>query len=751
MGRYHGTEEILKLMNQVGQLRNIALVGHIDHGKTTLSDSLLAEAGLLSESLAGEARALDYLEEEQRRGITMKSANVSLYYERTRGEEKPFVINLVDTPGHLDFSGKVTRALRLVDGVVVIVDAVEEINSQSETVLKQALEEGVKPLLFINKIDRLFRELKLSNKEIEEKLNRIVVSFNSLIDRFASDDFKDAWKVSAKNGTVMFGSALHRWGFTLSKLKENDLNVELIYEKYRADNWKSLKNTLPVWETVLSMVIKHLPNPKIAQKYRIGHIWHGDLDNEVGKSMVNCDTSGPLVMCMSNIKYDRHGLIATGRIFSGTLRKGDKIYLLDADKEERALQVALYMGSRSDSIDELPAGNIAAIKGLNNIKSGETVVSLDAKDDMTSFESVKYVSEPVVTVSIEPEMLRDLDKLENSLDELLIEDPNLAYDVSNETGEVLLSGMGPLHLEVAGQMIEEKGLKVTTSKPMSVFRESISGHSEPVTVHTEDKKNHVTVEVSRNDQKLVKHLNSVNYGSFYSYQQIIDSLAENTELSGNECDGYLYSDQYGNIILFDTENVNIERFSGRKQKKNLKKQASKKKSAGTTLSINDGSIKDFRASLKSIFVSGPFVSERLGELKIEITDISLEKTELNTLTDLIPIMRNAIFKAISNTNSIILEPIYQIIIQCPPEQIGIITNLLNQHQAKISQVQQLEYVSEITAYISVRAYITFSEDLRSKTSGRAFWQTQFYDFNQVPENIKDTIIQEIRFRRGLVW
>ena len=142
--RRRSTEELLNLMKDPESLRCVGLVGHIDHGKTTLSDSLLAEAGLLNESLVGEARALDYLEEEQRRGITMKSANVSLYYEKGI-TEKPFLINLVDTPGHLDFSGKVTRALRLIDGVVVIVDAVEEINSQSEIVVKQALEEAVRP------------------------------------------------------------------------------------------------------------------------------------------------------------------------------------------------------------------------------------------------------------------------------------------------------------------------------------------------------------------------------------------------------------------------------------------------------------------------------------------------------------------------------------------------------------------------------------------------------------------------------
>jgi len=181
MPRRKDISEILSLMKNTVQIRNIGLVGHIDHGKTTLSDSLLSEAGLLSPDLAGEARALDYLEEEQKRGITMKSTNISLYYEKTLEGQEPFLINLVDTPGHLDFSGKVTRALRLIDGVVVVVDAVEEIISQSETVIRQALQEGVKPVLFINKVDRLIRELKLSDEKIKQKYIRIIKKFNALI------------------------------------------------------------------------------------------------------------------------------------------------------------------------------------------------------------------------------------------------------------------------------------------------------------------------------------------------------------------------------------------------------------------------------------------------------------------------------------------------------------------------------------------------------------------------------------------
>ncbi|MEJ2248597.1 MAG: GTP-binding protein, partial [Candidatus Lokiarchaeota archaeon] len=190
MPRQKEISEILKLMEKPETIRNIGFVGHIDHGKTTLSDSLLSEAGLLNPEIAGEARVLDYLEEEQQRGITMKSTNISLYYEHPLEFNKPYLVNLVDTPGHLDFSGKVTRALRLIDGVVVVVDAVEEIIAQSETVIRQALEEGVKPVLYINKVDRLIRELKLNDDEIKKKYSRIINHFNKLIERYADPEFK---------------------------------------------------------------------------------------------------------------------------------------------------------------------------------------------------------------------------------------------------------------------------------------------------------------------------------------------------------------------------------------------------------------------------------------------------------------------------------------------------------------------------------------------------------------------------------
>ena len=190
MPKFRQTGDILKLMNKKEDIRDIGIIAHIDHGKTTMTDSLLAEAGLLSPKIAGQARALDYLEEEQKRGITIKTANISLIHEI---ENKPCLINLIDTPGHVDFTGKVTRALRAIDGVVVVVDAVEEVMVQTETVTRQALSERVKPVLFINKVDRLIRELKLNSDEVQSKLVRIIREFNNLIDLYGEQEHDKQW------------------------------------------------------------------------------------------------------------------------------------------------------------------------------------------------------------------------------------------------------------------------------------------------------------------------------------------------------------------------------------------------------------------------------------------------------------------------------------------------------------------------------------------------------------------------------
>jgi len=282
-----------------------------------MTDNLLAAAGMLSPSVAGEALALDYLEEEQKRQMTIKAANISLYHELGG---KPYVINLIDTPGHIDFTGRVTRSLRAIDGAVVVVDAVEGVMVQTETVTRQALKELVRPVLYINKIDRLIKELRLTPRQIQSKLSEIINQFNNLIEIYAEPELKEKWKVNPITGTVAFGSAKDRWGFTLGIAERKGLKFSDVVSAYTENRVNELVETVPLHEAILEMMINHMPPPHIAQRQRIPHVWRGNIDSEVGKAMMTCDETGPIVMFVNSITVDpQAGVVATGRLFSGTV------------------------------------------------------------------------------------------------------------------------------------------------------------------------------------------------------------------------------------------------------------------------------------------------------------------------------------------------------------------------------------------------------------------------------------------------
>ncbi|MFX0029973.1 MAG: GTP-binding protein [Candidatus Hermodarchaeota archaeon] len=716
-------------MEKTQNIRNIGFVGHIDHGKTTLSDSLLSEAGLLSPELAGEARALDYLEEEQQRGITMKSANISLLYEKSLENKEPFLINLVDTPGHLDFSGKVTRALRLVDGVVVVVDAVEEIITQSETVIKQALQEGVKPVLFINKVDRLIRELKLSDEEIKQKYVRIIKSFNTLLDRYADHPFNKKWKVSPLAGNVAFGSALHKWGFTHNILERSSIKFKDIRERYKKEtytkeSYADLSVYLPIHKAILEMVVAHLPNPTSAQKYRIGKIWDGDVNSSLGKAMINCDLNGPLIICLSKVQADKHGLIATGRIFSGSCTRKKEIFLLNENNFETIQRIAIFMGQRREQVDKIPVGNIVAIEGLKLIKSGETIVDSNNINNMVPFESVKYVTTPVITASIEPEYLRDLDKMKQIIENLLIEDPNLKFEINEETGEFLLNGMGPLHLEVTANEIRKRGVDVSISDPRAVFKESCRYNSSSIIVTSSDNENILKLKIERLDDKTVSFFQNTDYKTIKPFSILKEVLKENSGLSQNQIDDFWICDEDQNIIIYE----------GSKE-------------------LGDKYKEEIIEIIENVHLNGPLCNEKLTEIKIIIEELKLENLSQETaFTELSTLFYEAIKKGLMEGELILLEPIYHTIIQLPPDHIKNTLSLLSKYSAKIKSIdQEKEYQAIIEILLSVRNSIKFAEDIRSSTSGKAFWQNEFYAFMEVPEHESKRLVDELRFSKGISW
>src|SRR6056297_3188747 len=256
-------QECERLMDNPENIRNMAIAAHIDHGKTTLTDNLLAETGMISDELAGNQLAMDTEEDEQERGITIDAANVSMTHE---WDDEDYLVNLIDTPGHVDFGGDVTRAMRAVDGALVLVDAVEGTMPQTETVLRQALREDVKPALFVNKVDRLINELQEGPEEMQERLQNVIRDVNELIRGMAEEKYEEeGWKVSVQDGTVAFGSALYNWATSLPQMQKTGIDFGDIIDYNQNENIDELREKSPLSDVVLNMVAEHFPNPLEAQ------------------------------------------------------------------------------------------------------------------------------------------------------------------------------------------------------------------------------------------------------------------------------------------------------------------------------------------------------------------------------------------------------------------------------------------------------------------------------------------------------
>jgi elongation factor 2 len=722
MPRFKQTAEILKIMDKKETIRNIGIIAHIDHGKTTMTDSLLVEAGLLSPKIAGEARALDYLKEEQKRGITIKTANISLLHEQ---KGTPYLINLIDTPGHVDFTGKVTRALRAIDGVVVVVDAVEEVMVQTETVTRQALSERVKPVLFINKVDRLVKELKLGPADIQTKLNRIIRDFNNLIDLYGEPEQKENWKVDPVNSNVAFGSALHRWGFTFDIAQEKGIKFQEVVDAYKANNVDELAQQLPLHEAILTMVVECLPDPVRAQKYRIPKIWKGDIDSEIGKAMLSADPKGPTVMCTTMAQMDPHaGLIATGRLFSGAVKEREHVYLVGAKRDYHVQQVSMYMGAFREIVDTIDAGNIAALLGLDQARVGDTIVSVDHRDIMVPFERIKYMSEPVITIAVETRHPRDLPRLVDVMSRLVIEDPNLSTSINKETGEYLLSGIGELHLEIAVKFLEEYAggdLNIITSKPLVVYRESITSQGPVALARSPNKQNKLWIQVEPLEESVVKLIEKGSLAEDMGTKQIGEIL---------KGAGWPAEEAKKVWLLEGHKNLLVNLASG----------------VPYLQETRDMIISGFEWACKN----GPLCEEPIRGMKVKLLDVSFHEDPVQRdPAQIMPATRRGIFGSFLSSTPVILEPVYKVVVSMPVQWVGQVSGLIAKKRGRILSSEQKGPLIMITGFVPVAETFGLSADLRSATSGHAFWQSTFDHWEKVPENVAAEITRAMRARRGL--
>ncbi|HYA83069.1 MAG TPA: GTP-binding protein, partial [Candidatus Bathyarchaeia archaeon] len=552
MPKFKSTQDILRIIGNKEQIRNFGVIAHVDHGKTTMSDSLLAASGIISPSVAGQALALDSMKLEQNRQMTIRGANVTLFYE---SQGKEYVINMIDTPGHIDFTGRVTRALRAIDGVVVVSDSVEGIMTQTETVTRQALEERVRPVLYINKIDRLVKELRLDPSAMQKWLSNIIAEFNRLVDIYAETELKEKWKVSIHGNSVAFGSAKDRWGFNFAMAQKKGISFKDVYDAYTSEDpnfIKMLAEKAPLHEAVLGMVVQHHPPPHVAQRYRIPKIWGGDLKSDIGRSLVSCDENGPAVMMVTTINVDpQAGRVATGRLFSGTVKDGDEIFLIDAKRPGKIQSVNIYMGNTREVVSILPAGNIPALLGVDYAIAGETISTVR---NIQAFESIKYVSEPVVTIAVEPKHPKDLPKLVEALRRITVEDPNLIVKINEETGETLMAGMGVLHLEIATSLLQEAGLDITTTQPLINYRETIRGKAGPIMSKSPNKHNKIFMRVEPLGEDIIELIRTRQIREDMDKKEMAKILREKG-WSADEARNVAALDVSGNVLLDETKGV----------------------------------------------------------------------------------------------------------------------------------------------------------------------------------------------------
>lgn len=702
-------------------VRNIGTAAHIDHGKTTFSDNLIAGAGMMSEDLAGKQCVLDFDEQEAARGITINAASASMVHHF---EGKSYLINLIDTPGHVDFGGDVTRAMRALDGVFILCCAVEGIMPQTETVIRQALKERVKPMLFINKVDRMIVEQQVTKEMMIERFSKLIATFNEKIKANLPAPLNKEWQVSIQDGTVAFGSAYNNWAISAPFMKKSGISFSDIFDYCSKEGGqKELAHKSPLHEVALEMAIRHIQPPTLAQKVRIPIIWKGDLESKVGKELMNCDASGDVVLMVTKIIMDKHaGEVAVGRLFSGTIQKGQTLYVAGQPAPQRVQTVALMVGADRIAIDDAKAGNIVAVTGLKDAIAGSTVSSMI---DMEPFEKMAHYSEPVVTEAIEAKDTKDLPKLVEVLRTVGKADPSLAIEINNETGEHLIAGMGELHLEITVYRIEnEQGISIVVSPPIVVYRECVKGKNAGFEGRSPNKHNKFTFVVSRLEQGII---DAIHKGEIDPDAKIKDPKALAKQLQDL---GMTDAMEAKGVVKFKNDNVLIDYTKG--------------------IQYLHETMELIADAFDEAMTKGPLAAEKVSGLKVVLMDAKLHEDTIHRgPAQIIPAVRDGIYGAMCQAGRVLLEPMQHVFISVPPDFTGNVISLITQRRGTILEMGQDGADSTVSAKCPVADMFGFTSDIRGATQGRALWSTENAGFEEMFPDLQEKVVGEIRTRKGL--
>ncbi|MBK9098026.1 MAG: elongation factor G [bacterium] len=684
---------------KIEKVRNIGIMAHIDAGKTTTTERILFYTGKLHRlgEVHDGAAVMDWMEQEKERGITITSAATTCYWNDHQ-------INIIDTPGHVDFTVEVERSLRVLDGAVALFCAVGGVEPQSETVWRQADKYGVPRIAFINKVDRIGADFYNAVQMMKDRLKANAVPINLPIgqgDMFVGvidlihfnarmyheetfgatyDEIaipQDLMEVATKYRTQMLEAVSDVDDTLLEKyLEGKEITADEVLKVLRRATIE-LK-IIPVLcgsafknkgvQKLLDYVVELLPSPVDFKEIEAHHIGINDLVTR------KIDEKEKFVALAFKIMNDPFvGKLCFFRVYAGTLKAGSYIYNSVSQKKERIGRLLQMHANHREDIDEVKAGDIAAAVGLKHTRTGDTLCD---EHDPIILEKMSF-PEPVIQIAIEPKTKADQDKLSESLAKLSDEDPTFRVNVDQETGQTLISGMGELHLEIlVDRMKREFKVEANIGKPQVAYRETITD----------------TVQV---EGKFIKQS-----GGRGKYGHVEIELGPNEPGKGFE---------FINAIVGGT----------------VPKEYIPAVSAGIQEAMRNGVVAGF-----------PVV-----DIKAKLYDGSYHDVDSDELS--FKVAGSMAFKSGSQkAKPILLEPIMSVEVVTPEDYLGDVMGDLNSRRGKIEGFNARKDAQVIKALVPLSEMFGYATILRSMTQGRAIYTMQFDHYQQVPQSIAEEIAEK---------
>ncbi|GGW56278.1 elongation factor G [Vreelandella hamiltonii] len=699
----------------LNRYRNIGIVAHVDAGKTTTTERVLFYTGLnhkLGETHEG-ASTTDWMEQEQERGITITSAAVTTFWRGMAQQFDEHRINIIDTPGHVDFTIEVERSLRVLDGAVVVLCGSSGVQPQTETVWRQANKYEVPRMVFVNKMDRTGADFFMVVNQLKERLGANAVpiqinwgteeDFKGVIDliemkailwdeeslgmKFELVDIPAELQETAEEyREQMVEAAAEASEELMDKyLEEGELSVAEIKAGLRA---RTLANEIVLVtcgsafknkgvQAVLDGVIEYMPSPTEVKAIE------GELDDKDGTIATRvADDSAPFAALAFKIATDPFvGTLTFIRVYSGVLKSGDGVYNSVKQKKERVGRIVQMHANSREEIKEVLAGDIAACIGLKDVTTGDTLCDIDNKIVLERME----FPEPVISVAVEPKSKADQEKMGIALGKLAQEDPSFQVKTDEETGQTIISGMGELHLDIiVDRMRREFKVEANIGKPQVAYRETIRGSVEQ-------------------EGKFVRQ--SGGRGQFGHVWLRIEPLTAEEKGEGEE------------EIFFK---FNSEIVGGVVPKEYVP-------------AVEKGAFEQ----LKNGVIAGyPMIDVKVTLFDGSYHDVDSNETAFKIASSM------AVKEGARKAKAVLLEPVMKVEVVTPEDFMGDVMGDLNRRRGLVQGMDDSSSGKVIRATVPLGEMFGYATDLRSQTQGRASYSMEFAKYEEAPSSVVEAVINQ---------